>query len=417
MLSEKVLFALNTVNDAYLEETRELLDRSAVSQKPAKSRIVRTILIAAVLAALTAATAYAIVSIHQRRQQELRESLRIEENHVAGYQEFEETPTAEETAADSEIAETSVQLISTFRNGEFVNVYFSISPISREEAWDAINHDTVAICTYASNSSHLEDAHLKKNDRENKDVYGKVITRPPIQEDEYLRAVNSSPEELMEKYYDQESQSLMLRERFVLSYDAVDWSKPVYINVKMIDFKSLQTPVDMSLSVEENLKDYHPICLKDYGTVSFVLSDTEYINADLRNKEILVSLPSSDKVLQVLGVKIYASEVEWQVTHEDVDLIFNLPRDNDEAFHRGYEQLLEWLTIYDQVLNSSALIMKDGSQVKLSPSESSPYESGVVTLYSRLGSTIDLRKVDAISIMGQEVRISNPFQSTEAPSS
>ena len=70
MLSEKVLFALNTVNDAYLEETRELLDRSAVSQKPAKSRIVRTILIAAVLAALMAATAYAIVSIHQKRQQE-----------------------------------------------------------------------------------------------------------------------------------------------------------------------------------------------------------------------------------------------------------------------------------------------------------------------------------------------------------
>ena len=417
MLSEKVLFALNTVNDAYLEETRELLDRSAVSQKPAKSRIVRTILIAAVLAALMAATAYAIVSIHQKRQQELRASLKIEENQVAGYVEFEEASTPEETASEPKEKETSVQLISTFRNGEFVNVYFSISPISREEAWDAINHGTVAICTYASNSSHLEDAHLKKNDRDNKDVYGKVITRPPIQEDEYLRAVNSSPEELMEKYYDQESLSLMLRERFVLSYDAVDWSKPVYINVKMIDFKSLQTPVDMSLSVEENLKDYHPICLKDYGTVSFVLSDTEYINADLRNKEILVSLPSSGKVLQVLGVKVYASEVEWRVTHENVDLIFNLPRDDDEAFHRGYEQLLEWLTIYDQVLNSSALIMKDGSQVKLSPSESSPYESGVVTLYSRLGSTIDLRKVDAISIMGQEVRISNPFQSTEAPSS
>ena len=258
---------------------------------------------------------------------------------------------------------------------------------------------------------------MKKNDRENKDVYGKVITRPPIQEDEYLRAVNSSPEELMEKYYDQESQSLMLRERFVLSYDAVDWSKPVYINVKMIDFKSLQTPVDMSLSVEENLKDYHPICLKDYGTVSFVLSDTEYINADLRNKEILVSLPSSDKVLQVLGVKIYASEVEWQVTHEDVDLIFNLPRDDDETFRKGYELMLDWLTVYDQVLDGSALIMEDGTQVKLNPSESTPYENGVVMLYSRLPSTIDLRKVDAISIMGQEVSISNPFQSTEEPSS
>ena len=392
MLSEKVLFALNHVDDSFLEETRELLDRSAVSQKPAKSRIIRTGLIAAVLAALMAATAYAIVSIHQKRQQELRESLKIEENQVAGYQEFEEASAPEETAAEPKEKEASVQLISTFRKGEFADVYFSISPITRDEAWDAINHDTVAICTYISNSSHLEDAHLKKNDQENKDVYGKVITRPPIQEDEYLRG-------------------------FVLSYDAVDWSKPVYINVKMIDFKSLQTPVDMSLSVEENLKDYHPICLKDYGTVSFVLSDTEYINADLRNKEILVSLPSSDKVLQVLGVKIYASEVEWQVTHEDVDLIFNLPRDDDEAFRKGYEQMLDWLTVYDQVLDGSALIMEDGTQVKLNPSESTPFENGVVTLYSRLPSTIDLRKVDAISIMGQEVSISNPFQSTEEPSS
>ena len=79
--------------------------------------------------------------------------------------------------------------------------------------------------------------------------------------------------------------------------------------------------------------------------------------------------------------------------------------------------MLDWLTVYDQVLDGSALIMEDGTQVKLNPSESTPYENGVVTLYSRLPSTIDLRKVDAISIMGQEVSISNPFQSTEAPSS
>ena len=119
--------------------------------------------------------------------------------------------------------------------------------------------------------------------------------------------------------------------------------------------------------------------------------------------------PASDKVLNMLGVKIYASEVEWQVTHEDVDLIFDLPRDDDEAFRKGYELLLEWLTIYDQVLDGSALIMEDGTQIKLSPSESTPYENGIVTLYSHLGSTIDLRKVTAISIMGQEVDITNPL--------
>ena len=81
------------------------------------------------------------------------------------------------------------------------------------------------------------------------------------------------------------------------------------------------------------------------------------------------------------------------------------------------KSMLDWLTVYDQVLDGSALIMEDGTQVKLNPSETTPYENGVVTLYSRLPSTIDLRKVDAISITGQEVSISNPFQSTEEPSS
>jgi len=54
--------------------------------------------------------------------------------------------------------------------------------------------------------------------------------------------------------------------------------------------------------------------------------------------------------------------------------------------------------------------MEDGTQVKLSPSESTPYENGVVTLYSHLPSTIDLRKIAAINIIGQEIIITNPFQ-------
>ena len=115
----------------------------------------------------------------------------------------------------------------------------------------------------------------------------------------------------------------------------------------------------------------------------------------------------------MLGVNIYPVQVEWQVTHEDVDLIYNLPRDNDEAFHRGYDQLLEWLAVYDQVLDGSALVLEDGTRVKLNPSESAPYEDGVVTLYSRWGSTIDLRAVEAIDILGQKIPIHNPFRDSK----
>ena len=150
-------------------------------------------------------------------------------------------------------------------------------------------------------------------------------------------------------------------------------------------------------------------CLRDYGTIPVSISDTEYIAADFGKEGIIIPVPSNDKVLRVFGVNIYPTQVEWQVTHEDVDLIYNLPRDDDEAFRKGYELLLEWLTIYDQVLDGSTLIMEDGTQVKLSPSESTPYENGVVTLYSHLGSTIDLRKVKAIRIIDQEVSIPNPY--------
>ena len=406
MLSEKIVFALNNVDDSYLEEAEDLLDNPAATQHTINKRTIQVILIAAALALLLAACALGY-TIHQRRQQELRESLKIEENHVAGYQEFEETSAAAETSADSQEKAPSVQLISTFRNGEFVDVYFSISPITREEAWDAIGWEQKnAIYVIASNSRELDDAYRKIGKGTEKGLYGRYPILPPIQEDEYLRT-HETREELLEKYYDADTQSLMLKTAFLLSDEAVDWSKPVYMNVKIIELASLAMSMDET--IEEYWARYDPVCVGDYGTVPVTISATESLMADFSGKSILVKAPSTDKVLNVLGVKIYASEVEWQVTHEDVDLIYNLPRDDDEAFRRGYEQLLEWLSVYDQVLDSSALIMEDGTQIKLSPSESTPYENGVVTLYSQLDSTIDLRKVKAIRIIDQEVSIPNPY--------
>lgn len=398
MLSEKIIFALNNVDDLYLEEAEELLDKPIASRHAFNKRTLHVLLIAAVLAALLTACAVGY-SIHQRRQQELRESLKIEENHVAGYQEFEKAPTPEETTVESEGKTPSVQLISTFRNGRFADVYFSISPITREEAWDAIGWEQKnAIYVIASNSRELDDAYRKIGKGTEKGLYGIFPVLPPIQ---------GTREEMLEKYYDAGTQSLMLKTGFLLSDEAVDWSKPVYMNVKIIELASLASSFDEP--IEEYRARYDPVCVRDYGTVPVTISSTEFLVADFSGKSIVVKAPSTDKVLNVLGVKIYASEVEWQVTHEDVDLIYNLPTDDDEVFRSGYEQLLEWLAVYDQALDSSALIMEDGTQIKLSPSENTPYENGVVTLYSHLSSTIDLRKVKAIRFIDQEVSILNPY--------
>ena len=409
MLSEKILFALNNMDDSLLEEARELLDRPAAAQHAVNKRTIHVFLIAAVIALLLAACAVGY-SVHQRRQQELRENLKIEENHVAGYKEFEEAPTPGKTTAESEGKTPSVQLISTFREGEFADVYFSISPITREEAWDAIGLEHKnAIYVIASNSSKLDDAY-REIEKEKKGLYARYPVLPPIQVDEYLRP-QETREELLEKYYDADTQSLMLKTEFLLNHEAIDWSKPVYMNVKIIELASLATSYDEP--IEEFWARYDPVCIRDYGTIPVSISDTENISADFGENGILVTVSSSDKVLRVLRVNIYPAQVEWKVTHEDVDLIYNLPRDNDEAFHRGYDQLLEWLAVYDQVLDGSALVLEDGTRVKLNPSESAPYEDGVVTLYSRWGSTIDLRAVEAIDILGQKIPIHNPFRDSK----
>ena len=410
MLSEKILFALNSVDDSFLMETEAFLKQPAAPRKTVKRKTVRTLLIAAVIAALMGATAYAIgYTIHQRRQQELRESLKIEENHVSGYTEFEENNVSGgEPASETEEAKPSVQLISTFQKGEFADVYFSVSPITKEEAWDAIGWEHKnAIYVIASNNNELDDAYRRKGDEARKDLYVRFPVLPPVQEDEYLQ-VHETREELLEKYYDADSQSLMLRAQFLLDYDPVDWNKPVYLNVKIIELSSLASSMDETM--EEYWERYDPVCVRDYGTVPVTVSDAEYIENDFRGKEISIQVPESNKVLQLLGMKIYAAQVEWQFTHEDIDLIFNLPRDDDEAFRRGFELQLEWLAVYNQVLDASELLLDDGSRVKLGPSESAPYEDGVVTLYSHWGSTVDLSKVSAVSVMGQEVPIQNPFR-------
>ena len=60
MLSEKILFALNAVDDSFLEEARMLMDGPAAVQQSGRKRTVRVFLIAAILAALMGASAYAV---------------------------------------------------------------------------------------------------------------------------------------------------------------------------------------------------------------------------------------------------------------------------------------------------------------------------------------------------------------------
>lgn len=106
-----------------------------------RRRTVRVLLVAAVLSVLMGITAYAAgVSIHARRQEQLREGLRIEENRVEDYVENAvpvQSPSSEETKPHA----TLLSVLAD--NDGFRRVYVDVSPVPPEEVRDGFITDTL----------------------------------------------------------------------------------------------------------------------------------------------------------------------------------------------------------------------------------------------------------------------------------
>ena len=96
-------------------------------------RRLRALLLTAAVLALMSATAYAVSSIHQQRQSELREELKIEENQVSGYVEAE-LPAEATEAVSREPRAVLLSVLPDF--DDFLRVYVDVSPVEPEEVTD-----------------------------------------------------------------------------------------------------------------------------------------------------------------------------------------------------------------------------------------------------------------------------------------
>ena len=145
-----------------------LLDNQP-QQRHRNRKMWRIVLIAAIIAALLTACAVGY-TIHQRRQIELKAALQIESNSVEGYTEYTETDAgtaqANKTAA-SDIA-PHIQLISSIQQGENQLVYFSVAPVTEEEAHSYIYESFVtAFVSLASNKPIPEAYWMNDSERGN----------------------------------------------------------------------------------------------------------------------------------------------------------------------------------------------------------------------------------------------------------
>lgn len=139
MKREKISQALSLIDQRYLLEVLALEAPEAVRAAPKEDRMKesrhgartarRALLIAAVISAFFAVTAFAIgYSIHRQHQQELRQRMQIDAHQVESYVEYP-LPTEGEAGPAAGAEELTVTPLSSALNGEFVNLYFNVSPV------------------------------------------------------------------------------------------------------------------------------------------------------------------------------------------------------------------------------------------------------------------------------------------------
>ncbi len=227
---ETLLLVLNEVTDEYIEQTAERMGYLMKAVPRPVRRISRTFLIAAIIVCLLAGSALAVgYTIHQRRQTELSEMMKVEENSVSGYVEYEET-AAESTGP-------RIELISSISDGDHYNVYLSLSPLSEDEARKVIENvftlSTQGLVYFAGNDDPPSN--------ENKSM-AKPVYVPAEEESEHQTEVTDPNgntflhtdmqwkcEQMYAQSYDAETQSLMV-ECKVHKRD-IDWHEPVYLGV------------------------------------------------------------------------------------------------------------------------------------------------------------------------------------------
>ena len=422
-----LLRAMNGIHDADVFRAGNIYFDQKRATSLRRKRILTFALAAAMLLALGTA-AYAIgLSIHQRRQAELRESLRIDENAVSGYTEYTEE-SGESPQPAGAARRPSIQPVSSIQQGNYQLIYFSVSPVTEEEArsfifgnletgfviiagneeipeeaWHDWDLTDLSIARSYANAVFYDDGHAEEHKIE-------VSSQTGLPDEngeqgtvtfEVIDPAWSRPL-ILEHSYDAESQSLLMQTGVYRKH--VDFSRPVYFSVRCLD---LQSMIVTDEEIEEQGLNYAPVAyevgkpvyLHDYGTVVLEASDTEFLALELGSPIQCVNAENGESC-EILSVRLSANSVEWKLTHDGIDQIFSALYGDGQAALDSYEKELQWFRFYDDIVSGSYLTFADGSTFAMSGSHSIPYENGILTLYSEWDGTIDIRAVRSITFQG-----------------
>jgi len=338
-----------------------------------------TVVLAAVLVFALTASVFAAFSIHRKQQQQLRESLKIDENNVTSYVEYPEPEASLPADAaeglpvgENEKREHTVTLLSAIRDDSFQRVYVNVSPVTREEALEATANACFGYSLGDTNKGGFANIPFDRSLITEEDVI--------LVHDEKLGIAYETldPEKLqslqMAYSYDEGSQTLMLT-----------------CSIAESDLPENEPTVLHILKLNSNYG-----AEKDLGTVSLMPTALEM-------REILFDRPIElyNDVLKescrVAGVQMYPTGVAWMVELNNAAKLYG-----DGALSQEEQSaLMSWLDCIDVPLGEAVLTFEDGSEFITGTILTSLYENGRVMHRASWQTTIDIHAVSSIRIAGE----------------
>lgn len=318
-----------------------------------RRKLLRVVLIAAAIAALFTVTAYAVVSLHARRQQELRHKLNIDGSGTTSYVEYSEDDSGGGAA-----------LLSAINDGEFQRVYVNVSPVEKSdvEAWS----DGINFCWSIS-----EDC-------------GGLAT-PVIRSGRTLSGREEIIDAVIEDAYDEETKTLTL-ECHIPNESLTE------LDSGLAELTLIRLDMDaFNASGYSSKRGWARDTGNVYGTVSFAPTEHEVRYMDFGGAVITDAETGTEVTLY--GLELSPTAAVWRLDYDGAEeLLTGQCRADKQAYY---------IAIGDRICAQAELHLANGSVFSTGGHMTGEYANGEARLYCAWGgAAIDINAVESVTLNG-----------------
>lgn len=336
-----LLRAMNGIDEEDIEMAGEIYFADKPMRRGVK-RLLTLALAAALLLALGVA-AYAVWSIHETRQRQLSENLKIAEHHAESYVEY--VVPAGETEG--------LVLLSAVNDGEEEHVYVNISPVTEEEA--------AAFPESLGFAWRIEGT----------DIGGFAAPElppdlPPISGADAVRNA------VLQYAYDRDTQTMTLQ---------------CYLYLKTVRDYLAETGAD-TLPLSVTLTRDGENTARSFGPIDFALTGEQRRTFDFHRAQYYDA--ALDRTIEIQGLELTPFSAVWIVSYPDA-AAFHTPMADWDAY-------APWSALEDKVGIESRIWFADSTSFSTGGALTCPYEDGAVRLNCGWGAAIDIDAVQRITL-------------------